>query len=159
MLFTKENAAIHGRAGAIARWSQPRQPQIAEPPPQPTASLPANIADSYQVERLVRVRGILNTLDARLATLAEEGDPKDVRDLASALSPISEQEFWLSGRAKPGNTKPAARQPVRSTMITNQGPPEPVTPQPVAVEQSTQEPVNPPVTQVAQNQPTDPPAN
>lgn len=65
-------------------------------------------SENYAQVRLSRVRAILDTLDGRLSKLAVAGEPKEIRDIAAALAPLSEQECWLSQRPRPGNLRPKA---------------------------------------------------
>jgi hypothetical protein len=104
-LFTRENAAILGKQGAIARWSKPR-PEAPVAIPQITTPIAQNIAQplaDYAERRLNRVREQLDKIDAMAF---EENDPKRLKELADASARLSDQEFKLAGRPSPGSRRP-----------------------------------------------------
>ena len=104
-LFTRENAAILGKQGAIARWSKPR-PKAPSAIPQIAPPIPQNIAQplaDYAERRLNRVREQLDKIDAMAF---EENDPKRLKELADASARLSDQEFKLAGRPSPGSRRP-----------------------------------------------------
>jgi hypothetical protein len=59
--------------------------------------------DSYVALRLVRVRAQLDRIDSMIQ---QEKDPQKLDRLAAASARLSDQEFALAGRPKPGNRKP-----------------------------------------------------
>ena len=105
MRFTSQNAREMAARSVAARKAaqadRAANPASAPLPAQPTAD------DGYKATRLTRVRGYLDLLDERLRTVVPRGDPKVIRDLAMASQYLSEQEFALAGRPKPGNRRPA----------------------------------------------------
>ena len=107
-LFTHETAVIAGRNGALARWTKPK-PEPEPLPPEPIAEATPPLADDYQAKRLVRVRGQLDTLDARLEAelRAAKPDSRAIREITEAQNRLSEQERILAGRPLPGSRKPA----------------------------------------------------
>jgi hypothetical protein len=62
------------------------------------------LGEDYALLRLARVREQLNRIDRMIAT---ETDPQKLDRLAAATMRLSDQEFALAGRPKPGNRKPA----------------------------------------------------
>ena len=101
-LFTRENAAILGKRGAIARWTPKPPAPILPPVPEP---LPA---DQFQSRRLARVRAQLDLIDAAITLEAgkHNSDGQRLNWLASAQERLAEQEGWLANRAKPGSLRP-----------------------------------------------------
>ena len=71
--------------------------------------LPAPSA-TYQTDRLLRVRRVLDSLDKALEDLSmkdpEEIDAAQIDRLASAQARLAEQERQLAGRPLPGSLKP-----------------------------------------------------
>lgn len=98
-LFTRENAAILGHRGAIARWSKPPEP----PPKPPLPEIMAEHVNDFAIRRLNRVREQLDKLDAMMG---KETDPKRLKEYADASARLSAQEFDLSGRPKSGSRRP-----------------------------------------------------
>lgn len=100
--FTRENASEMARRGNLARWSRPRRPVI--PPAIPAAIAP----DTYPTQRLARVREQLALVDDAIEREAAKPNPDahKVDRLAAASMRLSDQEFALAGRPKPGNRKP-----------------------------------------------------
>jgi len=102
--FTTANAREMAARSVAARKAAEAE-RNAKPvftPLQATASA----GDDYASTRLTHVREHLNLLDRRILAEVSRGDPKLIRDLAMALQYLSEQEFALAGRPKPGNRKP-----------------------------------------------------
>jgi hypothetical protein len=101
-----------------ARSIEARKQRNAVPalPPLP----PIQEADQYARERLARVRAQQDKIDAMILT---ERDPQKLDRLASASMRLSDQEFALAGRPKPGNLKHVAPKYVRPQL------PEPTFPQ------------------------------
>ena len=107
-LFTRETAAIHGKAGAIARWTKPPpEPEPVKPPPMPEPIAPAN---PFVQSRLDRVRAQLDLIDSRIKEQCEKEIPdgQTLNWLCSAQARLSEQERQLAGRPMPGSLKPAS---------------------------------------------------
>lgn len=63
------------------------------------------MADDYLKDRLACVREQLARIDARMLRC---GNAQEMAWLASASQRLSDQEFALAGRPKPGNLKPRA---------------------------------------------------
>ena len=99
-LFTRENAA----AMAKLSWES----RNARPQANATATLDPAPADAYIADRLSRVRRQLDRIDAMLEA---EDDPQRMDRLAAASMRLSDQEFALADRPKPGNRRPAASRP------------------------------------------------
>ena len=102
--FTAESA----RAAARKRWDAPRPI-----PPQPQVALPAlpiaqDDASDFLNARLACVRAQLKLLDKAIQAelTGEEPDGQRVDRLAAASMRLSDQEFALSNRPKPGNRRP-----------------------------------------------------
>lgn len=108
-LFTRANARMMAAQSAAVRRAHREQRERAPQVPPAEHGKVVLQSEDYAHIRLSRVRGILDTLDTRLARLASNGDPKQVRDLAAALAPLSDQECWLSQRPKPGMLRPSSR--------------------------------------------------
>ena len=101
-LFTASNAAQMARRS----WEVRKAEAIIQPIPAPIQSPPAqaeNHADDFIAQRLVRVRKQLDRIDAMIE---EEDDPQRLDRLAAASMRLSDQEFALSNRPKPGNRRP-----------------------------------------------------
>ena len=92
--FTSEAARIASRK----RWDTPKPPQ-----PEPLPKAFASDQDAFLTARLLRVRRQLERIDAMIAT---EDDPQRLDRLAAASMRLSDQEFALSNRPKPGNRRP-----------------------------------------------------
>ena len=77
-------------------------------------SKPLNLLDNadkaFIDKRIVRVRKQISKLDEMIDDCV---DPKQIDQLASALTRLSELERVLSGRPLPGSRKPAAERPGR----------------------------------------------
>ena len=106
--WTVEEARAMGRRSAEFRALRKANP------PQPTPLIIPTDGDSsvappleYSAVRLSRVRQQLDRVDMML--LAEK-DPQKLERLASASIKLSDQEFALAGRFKPGNLKPSVSQ-------------------------------------------------
>jgi len=87
-------------------WEVRKAEAIIQPIPAPIQSPPAqaeNHADDFIAQRLVRVRKQLDRIDAMIE---EEDDPQRLDRLAAASMRLSDQEFALSNRPKPGNRRP-----------------------------------------------------
>ena len=78
--------------------------------------------DSFTLERLARVRAILERLD-RMA--ARGKDAQELAWLATASARWSEQEFDLSGRPKPGHRRPGPERAPRGGVFWGAGRPAP----------------------------------
>ncbi|MEI8375270.1 MAG: hypothetical protein WCJ35_20810 [Planctomycetota bacterium] len=104
-LFTRDNAREMSKRGNLARWSRPLISATIQPP---TAS-PDAIPDDFTAQRLARVRKQLALVDSALEEEAAKGakaDGQRVDRLAAASMRLSDQEFALSNRPKPGNRRP-----------------------------------------------------
>jgi hypothetical protein len=105
-LFTRENAAMLGQKGAIARWAKPPEPPL----PETIAQMTEEFAD----RRLMRVREQLEKLDA---LAAGEKDTKRLKELADATTRLSEQERILAGRPLPGSRRPSSDKQERRRIL------------------------------------------
>jgi hypothetical protein len=94
--FTSESARIAARK----RWDAP-------PPPPPERAI-AQDAEDFLAARLLCVRAQLKLLDAAIQSelTSKEPDGQRVDRLAAASMRLSDQEFALSNRPKPGNRRP-----------------------------------------------------
>ena len=115
--FTRENAREMSRRGNLARWSRPPTltitPATPEISPQPVPDSP----DVFLSARLVRVRKQLSLVDSALEEEAAKGskcDGQRVDRLAAASMRLSDQEFALSNRPKPGNRRPGTERGPKS---------------------------------------------
>jgi hypothetical protein len=70
-------------------------------------------SDQYVAKRLLHVREHLDLLDERLRKAAPKGDSKQIRDISVAVKNLSDMEFDLAGRPKPGNRRHATERPKR----------------------------------------------
>ena len=91
----REAAVVAAIAASAIPATIPLPPQT-KPPQEP-------IADDFTNQRLLRVRLQLERIDAMIAT---EDDPQRLDRLAAASMRLSDQEFALSNRPKPGNRRP-----------------------------------------------------
>ena len=101
-LFTRENAAILGKAGAEARWRKPQPPATTPPIPTPMAE------DDYPGKVLARTRNQLDLVaNSILHELTKSNpDSRRLRDLSDAQRHLAEQERILAGRPLPGSRRP-----------------------------------------------------
>ena len=93
--FTKANAAEFCQRGNAAKKAHLAALRAAV---QSAASIPG---DSYNTQRLNRVRVQLQRLDSELETCSLK-DPKRVKGLAEAAAVLQEEERKLAGRPDPG---------------------------------------------------------
>ena len=100
-LFTRENAAILGHKGAVARWSRPPTPAPLAPSP----AIKPGTVPPFVSERLARVRLQLNRLDA---LAVKETDSKKLKEFAEAAKSLQIQEMQLDNRPLPGSLRPRA---------------------------------------------------
>jgi len=75
-----------------------------EPPPNSTQR--AKSRRDFAANRLIRVRRLLNRIDAMLES---ESDPEEVERLCRSAKALSEQECYLSGRPRPGIRRVSSR--------------------------------------------------
>ena len=94
--FTAANARQFAARSIEARKQRKATPVL---PPLP----PIQEADQYAKERLSRVRAQLDRIDRMIQS---ETDPQKLDRLAAASMRLSDQEFALAGRPKPGPRKP-----------------------------------------------------
>ena len=100
-LITAANAREYQLRSAASRR---KQPAAQNPPP-----LTETVADDFLALRLLRVRKQLALVDSALEEEAAKGakcDGQRVDRLAAASMRLSDQEFALSNRPKPGNRRP-----------------------------------------------------
>jgi len=99
--FTIATAKQMSARGNAVRWSRHRMAKAA------AANLPATPVTvpelDYAACRLKRVREQLDRIDGMIAN---ETAPQALERLARTLRELSDQEFALSGRPKPGNRRP-----------------------------------------------------
>jgi hypothetical protein len=117
--FTADNARAAGLASVAARAAikaarilesqRPPPPPPFVPPPLP-ADHPAP-KDAFTQARLERVRVQIARIDA---LLADEDDPKRLKELADALGRLADQERILAGRPLPGSRRPEKDKPART---------------------------------------------
>lgn len=107
-LFTRENAATLGKAGAIARWSKPKPEPIAAPLPASCPPLTATMADDFTARKLLRVRVQLERVESLLDKAVE---PQAIDRFCAALSRLYEIERNLAGRPLPGSRRPKDHEP------------------------------------------------
>ena len=106
-LFTASNAADMARRSWEVRKAQASQESVAAV----AQTLPAQAeppADEFLAGRLACVRAQLKLLDAAIQAelTSKEPDGQRVDRLAAASMRLSDQEFALSNRPKPGNRRP-----------------------------------------------------
>jgi hypothetical protein len=112
VLFTRETAAEMARRSNAVQAERRRENGILHRDSQTVASTADHATpnrDTYAAMRLARVRDQLNRIDQMMQS---EKDPQKLDRLAAASMRLSDQEFALAGRPKPGNCKPA---PARRT--------------------------------------------
>jgi hypothetical protein len=103
-LFTKANASQMAAKGNAIKWSaDSRAAKFAQ---KRAAENARDDDDTYQEKRKLRVRAQLDLIDRRLLV---ERDPAKIDRLASATARLSDQEFDLTGRVRPGTFKPRSR--------------------------------------------------
>ena len=113
-LFNPITAAIAGRKGALVRWTpkpEPPPPVIPLPIAPPMAKPVTDQIDSFTFQRLMRVRAQIERIDA---LLADEDEPKQLKELADALTRLADQERILAGRPLPGSRRPEKDKPART---------------------------------------------
>jgi len=103
--FTAANAREMAARAHTARLQRLASGRLAgETFPQPPQVGLDEAAGSYVIKRLSRVRAHLDRIDA---LLAEESDPKRLKELAEASHKLAEQERVLDNRPLPGSRRPA----------------------------------------------------
>lgn len=110
MLITPENAAEFAAKSVEARRRKAEAARERAEKLNGIAKSAVEESQDFQNQRLSRVRAQLNKLDEMIS---EELDPAKLDRLASAQARLSDQEFALSGRHKPGLTRPG-RQPTKT---------------------------------------------
>jgi hypothetical protein len=105
LLFTRENAPEMARRSNAVQ-AQRRRERLTAAPFAPAPHPAMQEGDSYVALRLVRVRAQLDRIDRMIQ---EEKDPQKLDRLAAASMRLSDQEFALAGRPKPGNRRPPTR--------------------------------------------------
>ena len=85
----------------------------------------APAGDGFTVKRLARVRAILERLDRMAARVK---DAQELAWLATASARLSDQEFDLSGRPKPGHRRPGPERAPRVGVFWGAGRPAPAPP-------------------------------
>lgn len=127
-LFSRQNAADMQRRSVQARKAR----HLAPPePPQPPPT-PDPFADDFTSQRLTRVRKQLERIDSMIET---ETDPQKLDRLAAASMRLSDQEFALANRPKPGNRRPGPERVRRGAGLELLPLPSPVVqPAPVQVQ-------------------------
>ena len=106
-LFTADNAAEMARRSWEVRKAEAIIPPIPAPPLPPPAQAESP-ADEFIAGRLACVRAQLKLIDAAIQAelTGKEPDGQRVDRLAAASMRLSDQEFALSNRPKPGNRRP-----------------------------------------------------
>ena len=99
---SRRKAKADREAAVVAAIAASAIPATIQLPPQ-TKPPQEPIADDFTNQRLLRVRLQLERIDAMIAT---EDDPQRLDRLAAASMRLSDQEFALSNRPKPGNRRP-----------------------------------------------------
>ena len=112
--FTRENAAILGRKGAIARWLPKPAPPPVPPEPQ---------GDAYTRQRLAIVREHIARIDKLMLNTA---DGQRLNWFAQAQDKLAEQERILSGRPLPGSRRPKEERVVSAHPMDSGQEPVPV---------------------------------
>ncbi len=124
--INQSNASSFGKLGAIARNEQTRalkkqladalsklelqRPIVEQFLAQQTAGT-FKIEDSYQISQLIRTR---KALDDLYSDFDGTNDPKERKFLADAIARLSDVEFALAKRPKPGTTRPSREKPART---------------------------------------------
>ena len=98
-LFTKENAAIFGKQGALVRWTP-------KPDPVTTQSIADDMAEQFS-------EGLAHACLETLARLRKAGDPQRRAQLARALRDLRETWHLATGKPRPGQTRPDMQRPMR----------------------------------------------
>lgn len=103
-MWTTEQARQFAQVGAAASVESRRRKAEGR------TVEPSLRTEPFTAKRLMRVRRQLNMIDRMIEN---ESDPQKIDRLASASMRLSDQEFALSGRPKPGPTKslPPRRRP------------------------------------------------
>jgi len=109
--FTRETAREAQRKSAESR----RANRMAGGQEKPQAAPQNPPADEFVSVRLARVRTQLNGIADKIDVVVkrDEFDAKQLDQLASAFSRLSEIERQLAGRPLPGSLRPAAEKPRR----------------------------------------------
>jgi hypothetical protein len=105
--FTKENAAEMARRGAIVRRRNIAERKARQERDRQRAKEVLENTDptaDYITIRIGRIRAQLDRFDEMLL---EENDPQKAQWLATVTAKLQEQERILSGRALPGQLRPA----------------------------------------------------
>jgi hypothetical protein len=117
MRFTVENARLHAAKSVLARKAAREKRQANRDRESALSALRAENQgdgnDQYVAKRLLHVREHLDLLDERLRKAAPKGDSKQIRDISVAVKNLSDMEFDLAGRPKPGNRRHATERPKR----------------------------------------------
>ena len=151
-LFTAETARLAGLKSALARSIKADAP--LESPPSIAKSLPTEPpTDSYNAERITRVRGQLDKVDEMLM---KAKDAQEIERLSRSAMSLSEQLRILLGQPLPGSRKPPAEKRERGPAAWESFTERPVAPPPLAVPKVCQSPasVSPGVTPLAQLSPS-----
>lgn len=101
--INKQNAAELGRRGAEARKRALEELKAKAAAKNAIAELEPE--EKYRLNRLARVREQLEMLDKELE---DASDPKSIKALADSIRALTDVEFALANRSKPGLTRPKA---------------------------------------------------